>query len=145
MGDTLQGKITYKDEIWELQKEIAKMPDMLEAEEKKFLSDAGKILARNVRRNLRGIRSARVDKNHKHMADDVKYTVKKSRNSGDLYLSVRGGKMTGYKWHLLNDGTRNPDGSIHTPATHFIDETMRQSEAEINALIDSYIGKVIGE
>lgn len=72
------------------------------------------------------------------MQDDVSYKVKKSE-AGDLYVSIRGRKMTGYKWHLVNDGT------INTNPTHFIETAESRSEAEIERSIDVMVREALGE
>jgi len=44
-----------------------------------------------------------------------------------------GGKETAYKWHMLSDGTLNPDGSTHTDATHFDEKAIKNSKDEIDS------------
>jgi hypothetical protein len=76
-----------------------------------------------------------------HMKKDIKATVKSK--DGVAYVLIRGGKLTGYKWHLVNDGTRDSNGRVKTAATHFIDIALKQSESAIDALIDDLIGGVV--
>lgn len=78
---------------------------------------------------------------HVHMAKDVKVSVK--YKEGLVSCIVGGGKETGYKWHMLDSGTRNPDGSIHTPATNFVSKALKNAEPAIEKILsDAEKGKV---
>ena len=57
-------------------------------------------------------------------------------------MTIHGGKNTGYKWHMLDDGTRNPDGTVHTPALHFTDRASKAAEAKIDRMVDELERKV---
>jgi HK97 gp10 family phage protein len=70
-----------------------------------------------------------------HLVDDVKTSIKDDK-AGNVYAMIRGGKFTGYKWHMLENGTTT------TKATHFIEKALKQTESEINSYIDEAIGRV---
>lgn len=76
-----------------------------------------------------------------HMADDVKAKVRASKK-GDLYVSVGGGKYTGYKWLWIDEGWTMRDGKFH-PGIHFIDRAVSESETDIESAIDSLIEEII--
>jgi len=63
------------------------------------------------------------------MADDVKRTIKTNK-WGEKYVSVRGGKMTGTLWHLVNDG------NLHSTPTHFMDNAIAKFDREIDKIWD---------
>lgn len=75
---------------------------------------------------------------YKHIVDDVKYSVKKSKLTKQLYVSVHGGKWTGYKWLWVNDGHVMRDGTW-VPGTHFVDKAEKASDDGIDDIIDQYI------
>ena len=71
-----------------------------------------------------------------HMKNDVKASVKDD-NQGTVYAVIKGGKYTGYKWHLLNNG------AVNTRATHFVDNALKQAESEFEAMVDSMIREAV--
>jgi hypothetical protein len=44
---------------------------------------------------------------------------------------------------MLDDGTRNPDGTIHTPALHFTQKALAEAEGEINDIIDQLERRIV--
>ncbi len=126
---------------------LVNIPASIRERERLLLRNAGKILKNNVKAVMRrsDVEEAAVKvepKNYDgsrpyvHMQDEVSYKVKKSK-TGALYVSVRGGKMTGYKWHLVNDGT------INTNPTHFIETAESRSGEEIERAIDEMIRRAL--
>lgn len=141
----------YKKQTFEIQELIGHMPEVLEKEEKAVLRKIGKAVEKEVVKMLRLFRTppekANKRKNYDktvpyvQMDDDVTFSVRKSK-SGDIYVSIKGKKYTGYKWHFLNDGTRNPDGTVHTAATHFMDISLTRARGEIEKCVNELVGKV---
>lgn len=127
--------LDYSQALNEIVAEISKIPQLTAEKEKKAFQQIGKELVKEVKKAL-----PRSDADHKHMADDVKSSV--SSKSGICSVVVRGGKLTGYKWHMLDDGTRNPDGSIHTPATHFTQIAMQAATSKIDDIVDDLVKEV---
>ncbi len=84
--------------------------------------------------NLNKLRTQRNDPGYKHMADDVQVSVTKDR-WGDKIARIRGGKKTGRKWHLVNDGT------YKSGPTHFMDVSLTQSEPEIEQIFEDEMKK----
>lgn len=126
---------------------LVNIPASIQDQEKPLLRKAGKILKDNVKAVMRrsDVEAAAVKAEPKnydgsrpyvHMQDEVSYKVKKSK-TGALYVSVRGGKMTGYKWHLVNDGT------VNTNPTHFIETAESRSGEEIERAIDEMVREVL--
>lgn len=139
--------VDYEDAFLEINEMIRNIPDKLQAGERPLLRKIGKSIKGNVERNLsysdveekaRKIQPSNYDGSipYVHMRDDVKAEVKKSKD-GDLYVIVKGGKMTGYKWNFLNNGT------VHIRATNFMDKAMIDSEKEVESQIDEFLKRSI--
>ena len=140
-------KFEYEKTMDDIEAMLKKIPESLQDGERKLLRDMGKSVKKNVESNLsysdveekaKKIKPSNYDGSipYVHMKDEVESSVRKTKD-GDLYVVVRGGKMTGYKWHFLNDGTVNMAG------TNFIEKAMIDSETEINRLIDEMIQKAL--
>ena len=71
---------------------------------------------------------------YKHVKDDIAVTVT------DSGVTVRGGKKTGYKWHILNDG--HLDGSRFVAGSHFVDNAISQATPEIDQLVDETVRRL---
>ena len=119
-------KSTENEEIEVFLEEIVGLT--AEAEER-FLKRAAKVVKKNVVRNLNVSRTKNNDPRYKHMADDVRYRIIKDRY-GSKVARIRGGKKTGTKGHLVNDGT------YRSRATHFMDVALHQSETEIEQIFE---------
>lgn len=134
-------------QLFSIEQELRRLPELVEKEEKKVMRNIGKIITEKLKANLK--KSAGQNTNYDgskpyvHMEDDIKATVKSK--DGVAYVLIRGGKLTAYKWHMVNDGTRDRNGRVKTSATHFIDKALKQSEPEIDALIDELIGGIADE
>jgi len=102
-----------------------------EKTERQMLEEAGDQLKEYIVANLnkhRRVLAVRY-KGRPAMADDVKRTIRTNK-WGEKYVSVRGGKMTGTLWHLVNDGT------LHTRGTHFMDGALARMDGSIDKLWD---------
>ena len=132
---------------------INNLPRELQTQERKCLNKIGAVIKKNVKKHLsKSNIEARLDEEPKnydgsrpyvHMKDDVKSSVRKNK-MGDLYVSVRGGKLTGFKWHMLNNGHLSKDGKTFVPGTKFIDHAIQDSEGEVGTLIDEMLRQVVG-
>ena len=128
------------------------LPKEMQAEERKVLSKAGAAIKKNVVRYLHssGIESLLDSEPKKydgtrpyvHMKDDVRFTVKRNKQ-GILYVSVKGGKYTGYKWHLANDGHISRDGKTFVPGLKFMERALQASEGDIESAINDMMKKVV--
>lgn len=138
----------YKQQLLDIENMINKIPSKLNISEQTVLKKAGAIIKKHIVRHLdysdveikaKNVAPTNYDGSpYTHMKDDVKFSVRKDKNK-NLYVSVRGGKMTGYKWHLLNDGTINMRGN------NFMDKAMLNSESEIETMIDNMIEEALSE
>lgn len=132
------------EQLLSIEQELRRLPEMVEQEEKKVMKRLQKIITEKLKANLPKSdgQNSNYDgsKPYVHMKDDIKATVKSK--DGVAYVLIRGGKLTGFKWHLVNDGTRDRNGRVKTSATHFIDKARKQSEPEIDELIDELIGGI---
>ncbi|WP_242996454.1 hypothetical protein [Lacrimispora amygdalina] len=124
----------------------------MQTEEKKFLRKTGAAIKNNVVRYLRrsGIES-RLEEDPKnydgsrpyvHIKDDVKFTVKKNKQ-GDNYVSIKGGKYTGYKWGFLNDGHIARDGRTFIQGTKFMERSLQASQGDIDTALNDIMKKVV--
>lgn len=133
------------EQLFSIEQELRRLPELAEKEEKKVMQSIRKVIMEKLKANLPKSDGQNTNydgsKPYVHMRDDIKATVKSK--DGVAYVLIRGGKLTGYKWHLVNDGTRDQYGRVKTTATHFIDKALKQSEAEIDALIDDLIGGIV--
>ncbi len=71
-----------------------------------------------------------------HMKNDVKASIKTDK-MGNTYAIVRGGKKTGFKWHLVDNGTSK------SRALHFTDKAMKKSEDEIDYVVSDVLNKAV--
>lgn len=142
----------FKEQISSIDEMIKSLPKSMESEEKKFLSRTGSAIKGNVVRYLHrsGIES-RLDidpKNYDgsrpyvHIKDDVRFTVRRNKQ-GDLYVSVKGGKYTGYKWGFLNDGHIARDGKTFVPGTKFMERALQVSQGDISNALHDIMKKVV--
>ncbi len=97
--------------------------------EENYLKEASKIMKSNVEKNLNQLRTKTNNPNYKHMADDVTSGITKDQY-GYKIARVRGGRRTGTKWHLVNDGT------YRSTATHFMDFAIKQTERDLERIAD---------
>ena len=129
----------YERPLDEIVAEVLRMDNILESEQATLMDEIGKEIKKEVRKIL-----PKTDENHKHMRDDIKVSVKgKKQNTGVTGVVVGGGKDTAYKWHILDDGTRNPDGTVHTPALHFTSKALSAAEPTIDRLLIELERKVV--
>ena len=134
-------ELDYKETLQGIVSDVLKMDKVLEADQQGALERIGKTL----KKEAQGIlpKSDEAAAGYKHMKDDIKVTVHgKKQKTGVTGVTVHGGKETAYKWHMLDDGTRNPDGTVHTQAIHFTDKTMEAAADEIDRIIDDLMGRV---
>lgn len=131
---------------------IRNLPNELQNEERKVLSKIGPAIKKNVIRYLhRSDIEDRLEleprnydgtRPYVHVKDDVRFAVKKNKE-GRLYVSVKGGKYTGYKWHQLNDGHIARDGKNFVPGTKFMDRALQASEGDIESALHDLMKKVV--
>ena len=129
----------FEKPLDEIVAEVLRMETILEDDQAELMSEIGKEIKKQTRDLL-----PKSDEEHKHMRDDIKVTVNgKKKKIGVTGVTVHGGKETAYKWHLLDDGTRNPDGTIHTPAHHFTKKAMEAATPHIEALINNMERRIV--
>jgi HK97 gp10 family phage protein len=134
--------MNYKDALNGIVADVLKMDNVLEKDQQKALEDIGKVIKRETQKILPV--SDEGGSGYKHMRDDIKVTVNgKKRKTGVTGVTVHGGKLTAYKWHMLDDGTRNPNGTVHTRARHFTAKAMENATPEIERIVDDLIGRVV--
>ncbi len=128
----------YEQPLDEIVAEVLRMETILESEQAEAMTQIGKEIKTQVKNIL-----PKSDEKGKHMRDDIKVTVQgKKAKTGITGVTVHGGRDTAFKWHLLDDGTRNPDGSVHTPAIHFTSKAMQAATPRIEQIINEIERKV---
>lgn len=130
----MKANINYKDALSEFKLEINDIKDIMETQKGKIIRECAKVVKANVTKHL--ARSAVNTPGYTHMQDDVKATIKDD-NQGGMVAIIGGGKETAYKWHLVNNGTSK------TPATHFADNALSESEEQFNGIVDAVIMKEV--
>lgn len=139
------------DESWEdIKKYVSSLQNKIEDENKikSCLREIGKHIQKYVKQyapkpSKNPSYSDAGKSNYKHIIDDIKYNVKKSRSNGQYYVSVHGGKWTGYKWKWVNDGHFTTAGTW-VSGTHFVDKAEQSSEDGINEIVDKYLKEALG-
>lgn len=142
--------LDYKNAFGEINAFIPEMQKILGDNERKALSEMGKIVKKSVEGVItRSDIESRVHspKNsdgtpYTHMKDDVQVKVRKSK-TGDYYVSIHGGKNTGHKWHLVSDGWVDRGGTFHQ-GNKFIERAVQNASGEIEAEIDKLLKAVTG-
>jgi HK97 gp10 family phage protein len=131
----------YENALFSIQEEIGRIPAEIKSESKKIIKETANIVKKNVIKNLTALGKSDAVSNYDgstpyvHMKDDVK-TIVRDDKQGAVYAIIKGGKYTGYKWHLVNNGT------VKSRATHFVDNALKQSEGEFEAMIDNMLKEV---
>ena len=134
--------LEYKDALNDMLQDVLRSEKILESEQQEIMEKAGKIIKKNVVDTLP--QSDMTGSEYKHMKKDVKVTVSgKKKKTGITGVTVHGGKQTGYKWHMLDSGTRNPNGTVHTPATHFVSKSLKEAEPEIETMINELQRRIV--
>lgn len=137
--------LSYKESLDAIVADISKIPYLTKQKERKLYRGMGSIISQNVKKmlsrsHIKNAVNYDGTKPYVHMADDIKVETKSA--NGTIGVIVGGGKKTAFKWHLLDDGTVNPDGTTHTQATHFTQKALVASEHDIDKLIDEVIAEV---
>jgi HK97 gp10 family phage protein len=128
----------YKQALNGMITDVLRSGQILESAQEALLTNAGKIIKKEVREIV-----PKSNEMHTHLRDDIKVSVRgKKRKTGVTGVSVYGGDDTWRKWHLIDDGTRNPDGSVHTPALHFSSKAMEKATPKIESLVNDLVRKV---
>jgi HK97 gp10 family phage protein len=122
-------------------KEIKDIAESMYSQRGKIVRDCAKVVKANIIKNLPESDKDSTDKNYDgspytHMKVDIKITVIDNAE-GDVTAIVHGGKETAYKWHLLDNGTSD------TPALHFTDKSMKDSESDFDAIMSSATFKAV--
>lgn len=124
--------------------DVLRCEKIMESEQEKVLGEIGKVIKKNTATALP--KSNEAGPGYKHMRDDIKVTINgKRKKTGVTGVTVHGGKLTAYKWHMLDDGTRNPNGTVHTKALHFTQKAVEASAGDIDKIVDELIGRVVND
>lgn len=133
--------INFKDVLSSIEQEFKDVTNTLIDNRKTIARDIVKVVRKNVEKELPQSDPNAPSKNYDgtryvHMRKDIKTAIR-DRSDGATYMTIRGGKYTGYKWHMVNNGTSN------SRATHFIDKAMDKSNDEINSIINDAVRKAV--
>ena len=134
-------ELDYDNALSGIVADVLRMDKVLEKDQEKALEQIGKTIKKQTQAVLPVSDESGAD--YKHMKDDIKVTVNgKKKKTGVTGVTVHGGKQTAYKWHMLDDGTRNPNGTVHTRAKHFTAKAMEKATPEVEKIVDDLIGRV---
>lgn len=107
---------------------LAEIKNSAEITEKEMIKAAGERAKAEVEKQLQGIKRFNIDrKGRPALADDVKLSVRKNK-WGQLTAQVKGGKLTGTLWHIVNDG------NLHSRPTKFLDRALNNLDNAIDGL-----------
>lgn len=134
------------DECWtDIEQYVSEIQDKIGDEQsiKSCLREIGKYIQKAVKqyapkRSTNPSYSDVSKSEYKHIMDDITYSVKKSRANGQHYVTIKGGKKTGYKWLWVNNGHVAKDGT-NIPGNHFVDKAEKASEKGVQDIVDKYI------
>lgn len=145
-----KASIEYQEAIKGLKSEVLKLGDIVDEEMEQAFFDIGAIIQRQVIGSLpRSDKEVDVRKStrkkHHHLQDDVKYWVGKSKKSGQRYVSIYGGRNTGYKWGWINDGYVNAKSQNFVPGIHFLEKALLRAEGMIESTVDDYLEEACKE
>ena len=144
----------YEQPLADINEAIMNIPRELIDSEDKVLRKIGNVVKKNAVRFLynsdieqraKEISPSNYDgsRPYVHMKDDVRFKLRKDKY-GNRYVSIGGGKYTGYKWHLLDQGHVARDGRTFVPGTNFIGRAVSASDADVDKVIDEMLKQVIG-
>lgn len=140
----MKATLEYQNAIAGLKQEVLTLTTLVDEDMEQAFFDIGAILKLQVENALpRSDKEVDVRKStrkkHIHLKDDVKYWVGKSKRTGNKYVSVFGGKDTGYKWGWVNDGFIHAKSKNHVPGIHFLEKALSRAEGMIESTIDDYL------
>ena len=136
--------INFEDALNGIVQEVLRSEQILEKDQTEIMEKIGKAIKKEVE-NVLPV-SDEHGAGYKHMRNDVKVTVSgKKKKTGVTGVIIHGGKTTAYKWHMLDDGTRNPDGSVHTPALHFTNKALENAQSKIDEIINDLERRIVKE
>lgn len=136
----------YKDTVYSIEEQLTRIPESMEKERMQILKKSAKLLKKTIEKSFSSMESdvpsttANYDGStpYVHLKDEVKTSIKDDK-IGNIYAVIKGGKFTGYKWHMLENGTSNTD------ATHFIEKALKETADEIDSYIDEAIRKMVSD
>lgn len=104
--------------------------------EKKMLKAGSEEAEKDLKQELLALKRDGIDRPNGRpaLADDI-VTVLEKDKWGTKSVKIRGGKLTGTLWHLVNDGT------LHARATHFMDRVLQGLDSRIDSLWSKAGGK----
>lgn len=137
-------ELEYASALQGMVADVLRCEKIMESEQERVLGEIGKVLKKNTAAALP--ESDEAGSGYKHMKEDIKVTINgKRKKTGVTGVTVHGGKLTAYKWHMLDDGTRNPNGTVHTKAIHFTKKAVDASAGDIDKIVDNLIGRVVND
>jgi HK97 gp10 family phage protein len=127
-------ELNYEPSMNFFKQEVADIAASMYSQRGKIIRDTAKVVTASV---IKYIPESDVNRPlYQHMKTDVKTRIKDD-NEGEVIAIIGGGRKTAYKWHLVDNGTSD------TPAAHFTDKAMEDSESSREAILDSAIYKAV--
>jgi hypothetical protein len=131
---------TNGDEVLaDLTEYVGQIQDKLDDDTiKECLREIGKTIKGYVRQYA----PKRSKKNQTHIIDDIKSSVKKSKTTGNYFVTVSGGPGSGYRWNWVNGGHVAANGRF-VEGNHFVDKAEKACEPEVMTIVDKYIERAL--
>jgi HK97 gp10 family phage protein len=134
VGDDMKVELNYESSMNFFKQEINDIAASMYSQRGKIIRDTAKVVTASV---IKFIPESGVSiPLYQHMKTDVKTRIKDD-NEGEVIAIIGGGRKTAFKWHLVDNGTSD------TPAAHFTDKAMDDSESSRDAIMDSAIYKAV--
>lgn len=143
----MKASLGYKETIQDMEKDVGRLSNFAAEQTRPVLDEIGKTISDIVKRTApRSENDYYYSNGHKvkntHIADDVIYKVKKSKRTGEQYVSVSGGKKTWAKWHLVNDGHVASNGN-YVKGNYFVDKAEVRSETPVDDIVDDFLRRMV--
>ncbi|MDE6873154.1 MAG: hypothetical protein K2P87_01650 [Lachnospiraceae bacterium] len=134
----MAARMDYHEALRVISEALGRMPGELNGRAVKVMTQLERRVKRNAQKVLSKHRTKIERAGYTHMADDVVGFVENDK-AGNVAVLVKGGNRTYRKWHLLDDGTSK------AAPVHFIDETLRMSDADIERAVEELTERYTGD
>ena len=145
----MKANIQYKEQIEDIQKNVARIQKYADSEVKPVLTEVGRTISAVIT-----LTAPESDKEYYyrkgqklknvHISQDVVKKKKKSRTTKSYYVTVSGGKKTWRKWHLANDGHIAENGR-YVRGNYFVERAEVKSESKVNTIVDNFLRGMVDQ
>lgn len=134
IGGHMKVDLNYQPALDFFGKEVRDVAESMHSQRRNIIRDCAKVTKAAVVKNMP---VSDIDRPlYQHMKTDIKTTIKDDQE-GEVIAIIGGGRKTAYKWHLVDNGTTD------TPAAHFTDKGLKDSEGDRDAIVSNAIFKAV--